>query len=375
METPTTPGGEQPQAPITTEANAPAITTPNPETPTPPAAPEAKPDAQPAIDELLAQVQLSEMSNEQLADIESGDPARIRAALGIKAGPEGAAATEAAKPAAPAPDDDRELKRISLKAIKSPDERAAVAQAVQLVREGKHDSLSAALAEVFKLNSAPPAAKADDPPPSPAVDDGVKAIEDKIAALEADRKHLKSAAGGYEYDAAEEKLAEIMELKLDLRDAKREAAAKAEQAKANQGAQAKWEEDESASRARALEKYGEMMTDPDSAFADYVEVEIALAERKNDNILSQPDWPEKIADRVKEKYFKDNGAAYSAPELPASKIPAPPPGIRLPGSPVGNAANSVALTAPAAAVEFDKLTEEQRFAALTLAEERLSKRR
>lgn len=380
MDTQTAPGGEQPQTatPITTPdaTQTPSTPPPSDTTPaTPPvAAPEKKPDAetsQPTVDELLASVDITKMSDAQLSDIDSGDPARIRAAVlaasGVKEAPAPPKPTEQ-PPETPQGDD---LKRISLKAIKSPEERAAVAQAVQLVREGKHETFAAALAEVFKLNkadaTATPPANPDAPPAStpPAVDTQIQEIETKIATLTAERK---AARESFDYDKSEELGDQIADLKLDLRDAKREAASKAEAAKGDEAKQQQWEADEAASRDRALTKYGEKMTDPDSAFADYIEVEIALAERKNDHILSQPDWPEKIADRVNAKYFNGKEAAHSTSQPPSQIPPAPPPGVRLPGSPVGNGAQTVALTAAAAAAELAKMPDDLRFAALERAQ-------
>lgn len=380
--------GEQPSANVETPVIETTTTqtpeTPVVETPQTPATPtEGKKDPPaPTLDEVLATVKVSEMSEEQLEALNSGDAARIREALGVKDAPPAPDAPKeqpkAQEQQPQAKDGDHDLRRISLKALKTPEERTAIAEAVQMVRDGKYADIKSALVEVFRLNNAPPAAPeatngkeahAEQPPE---VAPEVKAIEDKIAALETERKAARDA---YDYDVAEAKLAEIMEAKLDLRDARREAAQKAQQAKSQEAEQAKQKAAEDLSVDRAMAKYGELMTDPESEFGDYIEVEIALAERKNDSILSQPDWPEKIADRVFGKYFNGSQAANSAHEPPASPIPPPPPGIRLPGSPVGSGANSTVPTAAAASIELSKLTPEERIAALTLADERSANRR
>lgn len=58
------------------------------------------------------------------------------------------------------------------------------------------------------------------------------------------------------------------------------------------------------SHKRAVTKYAVLFEDKGTGFLDYCEKEIVAAENTKDPIMLSPDWPEKIADRVMEKYFR-----------------------------------------------------------------------
>jgi hypothetical protein len=111
-------------------------------------------------------------------------------------------------------------------------------------------------------------------------------------------------------------------------------------------------------------RFGEVMVAEDGMFNSLLDAEILLAEKADDIILHYSDWPEKIASRTFEKYgallgggAADPGGGWSGEVTPR----APRMGVRMPGSPVGGGANSMALTASAALAEFEKLDpEEQR---------------
>lgn len=55
---------------------------------------------------------------------------------------------------------------------------------------------------------------------------------------------------------------------------------------------------------RVATKYALLLDDKETGFEDYCDKEFAAAENANDPIFDKPDWPEKIAERVMEKYFR-----------------------------------------------------------------------
>jgi hypothetical protein len=340
--------GEQPQS---------LDVTPHIETPAAPAVEQTLEQPQngdappaPTIEELTKDLDLSKLSDDDLSALESGDPARIAAVLKV---PE-------PKPAAPeAPkgsEGDKDLARISLKAIKDPGKRVKLAEVMDKVRNGME--LEDAIAEIFpgktpaevmnKQEAAPEA-----PTPVAAPSGRVADIQAQIAAAEAERQTAKAE---YDYDTAEAKLLEIAELKGELAFAKRED-------QASQAESVTFEAQETESRSRALEQFGELMSDPESRFSEYLDDEILLAEAKHDIVLNSPDWPEQISQRVYAKFFGGSGAQPS-PNARQATTPIPPapvrPGVRFPGSPVGSNAAPAALTQEEIHAQYEAMSHEER---------------
>jgi hypothetical protein len=142
----------------------------------------------------------------------------------------------------------------------------------------------------------------------------------------------------------------MTDVKLDLREARRDATA------ANQ----QWQGGQADSHTRAMDQYSDLLTDADSSFLPHCDDEILLAEAKNDPILVHPDWPEKIGRRVIDKFFNGHAANSPNPARSASLIPpAPRHALRLPGSPVGHGFSAGTLSPQTAMAEIDKLTPEQ----------------
>ena len=114
------------------------------------------------------------------------------------------------------------------------------------------------------------------------------------------------------------------------------------------------------SHARAMESFGGLIADERSGFLPLCDDEILLAEAKNDPILNQPDWPEKIGQRVVDKFFS-GGAAHSPNSAGGLSWvpPVPRHSVRLPGSPVGPGFSAGSLSPETAMAEIDKLTPEQ----------------
>lgn len=361
-------------------ATPPAAPTPAPET-TPPnpapaknEAPAAKPEAkptdapqdQPTLEEAMKQVNIDNLNEEQVADLESGDPERIAKALGV-APPKGGEAPKKNEPASPdkkgnepppANSGDEGPERISIKALPASD-RSKLVKALTAVRSGK--AAPDAFAEAFGAPQAPatPAPKPEgdkptDQQPAPEVKTAPKVAELETKLAELNDAFDKAEA---EYAPTGKLLRDIQKAELDLRDAKREAEQDAREEKA-------WMSEQAASHERAMSQFADLITEsPD--FLEYCEAEIVLAERKNDPVMAKPDWPENIAKRVSEKYFKGKAAHSSAPKNEPQPIPpAPNQRVRFTGSPVGPAFAPGSLTVETAAAEFDKLTPEQQDAAL-----------
>jgi len=367
------PDGEQPQF---------VDTTPAQETPAAPVADKPaegeQPTQAPTQDDIRNAIgDLSSLTDAQIADLESGDPARIAAVLKLP------------EPVKPAPDetppaaqeeekqegkqgDDQTHRRMSLTALQDRTQRAKLVEAMALVRDGTplEDALLAVLPGL-KSKAAPAPTEqepATETPPTkdstPEVDPEVASIQAKIALLETQRNEHKAS---YEYDKADEALLEITDLKVELALARRDAVTRKASTDtfANQ---------ESESREKAIEQFGELISDAESGFSDYIEVEILLAERRGDPILDSPDWPEKIASRVHSKYFaKGSGAQPAQNEPPATQIPPAPAksGVRFPGSPVGAASSPGALTHEEILNQWNAMTPEQRDETLALVDKKM----
>jgi hypothetical protein len=298
------------------------------------AAPAAEVRLDPCVEESMSAVDLTTLSDEQVRDLESGNPEQISRALNVH---EGEAPT-----------------RISLKAIADPEERRALAEATRMVRDGKYPNLKAALMETLGLGRV---SEGEQEGREGVIrDEGV--LEGRISVLEEQRRVAKAE---FAYDEADELLEQITELRLNLRDAQSLADQQSYQVQ-------EWVQVEDVSRNRAIELYPEL-SDPGSEFYLLAEDEIVLAEHKKDAIFSSPDWPEKIADRVSSKYGRKFGGGYAEPDgnRASSRIPSPPPrGVRMPGSPVGPAANTAAVTARSALAQLSQLSLEEQDAVLAL---------
>lgn len=109
----------------------------------------------------------------------------------------------------------------------------------------------------------------------------------------------------------------------------------------------KWHKEQAESQERVKIKYAELMIDAKSGFVQRCDDEVLLAEAKNDPIMFQPDWCEKIAERVIEKFYKQGSShgngVYVDDELMAkiksqrgSKPQGPLPNYVLPSPLVGS---------------------------------------
>jgi hypothetical protein len=307
-------------------------------------------------------IDLSTMTDDQIAALESGDGERVRGALGIKDAPAPAPSAKKDEPALPAAEDAPH--RISVKALPAED-RVKMVKVLDLVRGGK--STAEAMAQIFGTPAAP-SPKADEPAPpvlAPAVPEVVATAQAAVDAKLAEIKQLRA-----EYADTTDAMLELTDLKVALNEAKREAATLAQ-------SQAQFETAQEASRSRALDKYADLITDSGD-FMDYCDAEIVLAERKDDPILNSPDWPEKIGQRVADKYFK--GRAAQSSDSPGDKStvpPAPRQTMRLPGTPIGDSFAPGTLTPETAFAEIDNLSSEESDALLkelSVLEERQRRR-
>lgn len=298
-----------------------------------------------SLDEALQGADLSQMTDAQIKDFESGDPERVEAALAAvqpQEEPRGGPGEETSA-FAPA--------RVSIKALK-PEDRARTVQALDLIRAGK--APADAFAEVF---GSPGQAQAGDifsQDEAPVFDEAqthmaappVAELEEHLALLQHQYKQAKES-----YDpAATDLLEQMTDLKLDLREARREAAV----------VNGHWQDRQAESHTRVMDQFSDLITDEDAGFVSYCDDEILLAEAKNDPILNHPDWPEKIGRRVIDKFFKGHAANSPGHAKGTSLIPpVPRHPVRLPGSPVGPGFSAGALSPQTAMAEIDKLTPEQ----------------
>lgn len=323
----------------------------------------------PSLEDAMSSINLDNLSNEQVADLSSGDPAKVAAALGMK-GESKPAPKVAPAPATDEPTAQKAVDRISIKAL-PPEDRSRALAAMDAVRAGKDPKQ--AFAEAFGITGESAPSQSEDAPETPqsapievAPPPEVAEIQSKIDALVAKRDQARAEFS----PTAEEDSDAIMELRIDLRDAKR-------QAEQSQRESATLEAQVNESHSRAFEKYADLATDPDSGFQDYADVEIILAERKNDPILTRPDWPEHIADRVFAKHYKSK-AANSSPDkngnAPSSIPPAPKNDVRFSGSPIGPNSSAGAMTPLVAEAEMSKLDQDQQDAVMAQLERLANKR-
>lgn len=303
---------------------------------------------EPELELAIASVDLGLLDEGQVEDLESGDPEKVEKAV---------RAAQREEVARMAEDEDRLPGRISLKAIPTAEEKRCLIEATQMLRDGRASSLREAL-DLASGTTGPDAAE-----PAQDRDGKLEANEEKLPAansdlqmrideLERQRKHCRDI---YDFEQADQLLAQIVEARAEMRESRREQ--QVVSARVEEFAMA-----EDSSRERALQRYADFLETPDSEFNDWLDVEIALAEKRNDPILNSPDWPEKIADRTFQRHMVRSGGGTADFErdrgLHASR-PSGRTGVRMPGSPVGGGANSMALTASAAMSEFERLSPEE----------------
>ena len=298
-----------------------------------------------ALDEALENADLTKMTDAQVADFESGDPERVESALAAQLTPRAPGVESAGAPS-----------RVSIKALKAED-RARTVQALDLIRAGR--APAEAFAEVFGITaqaqaagdgftqeSAPDFHAAPDSSQANPAAPQVAELEHHLSVLQQQYQQAKES-----YDPAAADLMEQMtDVKMDLREARRDAAV----------VDHEWRGSQAESHTRAMDQFADLIADGGSGFVNCCDDEILLAEAKNDPILLYPDWPEKIGRRVIDKFFTGHAAHSPNPARGASLVPpAPRHALRLPGSPVGPGFSAGTLSPQTAMAEIDKLTPEQ----------------
>lgn len=367
--TPAVLGGEQPQVQNPAADAAPAKVE-NPSTPVTSSEPLN-------VEQILSGLDVTKLTDDQLADLESGDPQKLANLLKVPASKPEEKKTDTAGGSSTAAEVEegqgvgaRPPVRVSLKSIPEPDSLALV-KALSGVKTGQYKTLTEALSKEFKISPAQATAAADailaesgapaeakaTATPDLAVHPKIQEIEGRIKELTQQRDKAKSE---FDYESAESLQDAIMEAKFDLRQAR-------QVAESEITLHAEWTKKEDESRDKVLTKYAEFTSDPEHNFNLLLDMEVTRAEKAHDPILQSPDWPEKIADRVFEKHKELLGYVNSDPkddDVPATIPLAPRSGVRLPGAPVGGGANSAALTASAALSEFDKLSPDEQKAVM-----------
>ncbi len=297
-----------------------------------------------SLDEALEGADLAQMTDAQVRDFESGDPERVEAALAAQMKPRGAGEDSALAPA-----------RVSIKALK-PEDRARTVQALDLIRAGS--TPAEAFAEAFGITGQGQAAEGyaqedgayyDEAPDYSQMQEAVPQVADLEQHLSLLQQQYQQAKESYD-PVASDIMEQMTDVKMDLRDARREEAV----------VNNHWQGQQAESHTRAMDMFSDLITDEGSEFVPHCDDEILLAEAKNDPILNYPDWPEKIGRRVIDKFFKGHAAQSPGHARGSSVIPpAPRHSLRLPGSPVGPGFSAGALSPQTAMAEIDKLTPEQ----------------
>lgn len=251
--------------------------------------------------------------------------------------------------------DKTKVHRLSLGGL-APESRAKFVEMKSLVAGGMSEAEAAA--KVFGVAAAPAAKETETPTetetPSPATPPpALQALQDQIAAKQAEIKAVKD-----EFGDTTELLEQLQDLKLDLRDAKREHEKHASTAEVFQS-------EVNASLKRAMSNLSELWSDPKAEFESKCDDEFLLAQAKNDPVLQASDWPEKIANRVKVKFFSgydvnNAGGDDDEPTIP----PLPNQRVRLPGSLTGQTAAPGTLTPGNVLATFESLTEDEQLAVL-----------
>jgi len=363
-------------SPETAAAPAAAVETVNPAAV---AAPTAAVESakEPTLEDALASFGNGDVSDSMLADLESGDPERIAKALKIEPKKDDVKPSPAAVVDEPAQSISRQqaaiaaktdgelaaagegLGRISIKAL-SPADRAKTVQALDLIRGGTLPG--EAFAQIFGVAALPPAvaaaAEAAKPAEQVAQVAAAPTVADIDAQIVAKQAEYKTAKESYDPGAAD-----ILEAIQDLRGQKLALTIEAKiEAREQEKKDREWAQAEAASQQRVADTFSEYLTDPELAapFNEHCADEILLARAKNDPIMSQPDWSEKIGQRVLAKFFTSK-AAKSAESVanPANPIPpVPKTSVRLPGSPVGAGFTAGGMSPQTAMAEIDKLSEQ-----------------
>lgn len=338
--------------------------------------------ARDTLEQALDAVELEDMTALEVAELESGDAARMAAVLKVK----DARPADADAHAPTRAEDGSGLSRVSLKAL-PPAARLKLVSAISRVRDG--GDFETALREMFSLSGR------EDGAPGQAFENAEAWVDADSAAGDAEggsgtpevtgrpearptgvegempltqmEGRLAEMRAAYdqakaEYDPqAQDLLEAMMDLKLEVREAQR--------------GQAAFEQGQLSSYERAAAEHADLMGDAGSPFMDLCDMTISLAEQNNDPILREPDWPERIAKQVRGRFFQ-GAAAWSAapgggwPQGQAPAMPRVPPApqqkMRFTGSPVGNGYAPGSVTAETALAEFDQLSPEEQEA--TLAE-------
>jgi len=351
-------------------ASAPAAPVGDSPTPAPTPSNEGNPSPPSDADVTAAIESLGELSSAQLAAIEKGDFSGL-AQDAPKPEGDNKAPTPAGDKAPEGGDkskDPANIHRIGLGGL-PPESRAKLVQFTTLVKSGMSEA--EASAQVYgtpaaKTPDTPPAGdkpgeKAPEAPQAPEVPESVQAIEDAITAKRAEIQRVKD-----EYGDTTDLMEQLADLKIDLRDAKREA----ERTAANQ---ATFQAQVKQSLDKVMDEHADLWTDVQpgqtkSAFETYCDDEFLLASAKSDPVLQRPDWPEHIAKRVVDKFFKGRGANSAGRDDDDPTIPPlPRQSVRLPGSLTGTTDAPGVLTPGNIEAQFDTLTEEQQLEVLKRA--------
>jgi hypothetical protein len=292
---------------------------------------------------------------------ESSRPSQSQAEPPIAPDPEAAlaagedpppAATEPEAPATRAPD------RIHLRALK-PEDRTLVADAVQMVRDGKSTNIVAALVALGV--QAPPAAapaphdaetpapQAQTPTPveAPTPDANVTKLAEEITSLRNQRRKAKE-----EFDSdLEMSLTEQIEDKVaELGEAR----SQAKLAQADKGSKIQQ------SIQDVIAKYPES-DDTDSDFSNRLNELLDLAHYRQDPRLDQPDYLMVFADQVANELGKGSTPQRAAaPHTPSNTAPPPaPPRARPVGQVAPGHAGQSRLTPEQARQAIQTATPEQ----------------
>lgn len=179
-----------------------------------------------------------------------------------------------------------------------------------------------------------------------------ESIQSIQTAIEAKRAEIAKVKA--EYGDTTELTEALQDLKLDLREAQRTHERESASAATFQAEVGK-------SLQKVMADHSDLWTDvkpgkKKSDFESYCDVELVLAEQENDPVLSRPDWPEHIATRVLEKFFKGRGANSADSEDDPQIPPLPKQSVRLPGSLTGTTAVPGALTEGGIMAAFESLS-------------------
>lgn len=344
------------------DATSAPVATPSPanagDSPSPASSPPSEADVSAALDSL------GELSSEQLQAIDGGDFSGLMPAGDKAPEPKG---DKAAEPETSTPQGDKDpanIHRIGLGGL-PPEARAKLVKFTTLVKSGMSEAeASAQVYGIATPKGAEPGKEAEAEPeaakPAP-VPEAVATIEQSIADTKAEIARVKA-----EYGDTTDLMERLSDLKLDLREAKREA----ERASATQ---ATFQSEVAKSLDKVMEQNADLWTDvkpgqEKSAFESFCDDEFLLAEAKSDPVLQRPNWPEHIAKRVLDKFFQGrsaNSAGYGDddPTIP----PLPNQQVRLPGSLTGNTDAPGVLTPGNIMAQFDTLTEDQQLEVLKRA--------